>query len=81
MNARDIRVIQRSQHACFALEPRDTLGVAAEGVRKQLDRDAAAQLGIGGLVDVTHPAGADVLGDFVMRESRADHAASHLNRA
>ena len=48
----DIRVIQRSQHAGFTLESRNTFGIVTECFREEFDRDTAGELRVGGLINV-----------------------------
>jgi hypothetical protein len=45
-------VIQRRQHSRFSLESRNTFGIVSERFRQEFDRNAAAQLGIGGLIPI-----------------------------
>ena len=49
--------------------------IVVEGFGKEFDSDAAAELGVGGLIHVTPSAGSDVARDLVMCEFRADHGA------
>jgi len=44
-----------------------------EGFGKQFDRYAAAQPRVGGLIDLTHTARSQMVGDFVMCEFGSDH--------
>jgi hypothetical protein len=50
----------------------------SEGFRKQLNRNTSPQLGISGLIDVTHAAGTQMGRDFVMREFCANHAFANV---
>ena len=54
----DVRVVQRGQHAGFALEAGQALGVFGEAFGKDLDGNPAAELGVGGAVDHAHAPGA-----------------------
>src|SRR5262249_37208894 len=56
INGRDVRMIQRRQHAGFALESSHTFAVLTEGFRKKLDGDTAAQLCVSSLIHVAHSA-------------------------
>ena len=57
----------------LAAEPLDELLVARVPVVEDLDRDAPAELLVGGEVDVRHPAGAELAGDQVAPvEERVD---------
>ena len=73
VNGCDVGVIQRRQHARFALESRHAFAVVTEGFGKKLDGDTAAQLGVGGLIDVAHAARTQMAGDLVMCEFGSDH--------
>ena len=45
-----------------------------EGFKNELDGDTAAQLRIGGMIDISHAARSDVTRDLVMCEPASDHA-------
>ena len=47
--------------------------VPQSGGGKKLESNDAAQLGVFGLVDDTHPAFTELGGDLVMRDGLADH--------
>ena len=51
------------------LEPREPIVVSRKRRRQDLDRDLTLQLGIGGPIHLSHPAFADLLGDFVDADS------------
>src|SRR5262245_25060841 len=59
------RMIHRRQYLGFAAESRQSIGIGGECDWKYLDRDGALQPAIGGLIDLAHPAGADLANDFV----------------
>ena len=65
MNGGDVRVIQRRKHLGLALESRQAFGIAGKLFGQDFDRNVAAELGVVGVVDFAHAAGADVAGDFV----------------
>ena len=69
MYRRNVRMVERRQDACFTLEPREPLRIAGERVRKDLDRDVAAQLRIARAVDLAHPAAPDEGLDLIDAES------------
>ena len=54
-------------------ETRKPFGIGSECGRKKFDRDAAAQLRIGGLIHLSHSARSQVAGDFVVCEFGSDH--------
>ena len=47
VDAGNVRMVQRGEHFCFALETREPIGVSCERGRQDLDRDLAFQLGVG----------------------------------
>ena len=67
----DIGVIQRRRCLCLANEPCLDLLLAEQMRRQKLQRDAAAELRVLGLVDNAHAAFADLLDDPVMRDPTA----------
>ena len=64
-------MIQRGERLRFALETRQAIRVRGERVRQHLDRDLAAEAGVGGAVHLAHAAFADLRGDFVDAEAGA----------
>ena len=71
INRADVRVVQRGQHLRFALETGEAIRIAGEGVRQDLQRDVAIQLGIARAIHLAHAAGAEGGEDFVRAEARA----------
>ena len=69
-------MIQRGEHTRFAFEPRQAIGIASEGFGEKLDGDAPAQLLVGRLIDIAHPAGTQVGRDLLVGELGADHVFS-----
>jgi hypothetical protein len=67
----DVRMIERSEEARFALKARDPLRIVAEPVGDNLDRDVAAQPGIAGAIDLSHPAGPDGRVDLIQADANA----------
>jgi hypothetical protein len=68
---RDVRVIQRSQDFCFALEAGQPFGVRGQRRRQDFNGDIAFQVWIGSSVHLTHAAGTDLGGDLIPAEARA----------
>ena len=68
-----MRVIQRRDGAGLPLEAREALGIASHVGREHLERDGAAEFGVGRAKHFAHSAGADGGGDLVMGERAADH--------
>jgi hypothetical protein len=60
-------------HDTYPLTPQSSepVGVVREVVGQNLQRDVAAKRRIASAIDVTHPAGADLAGNFVRAEARA----------
>ena len=65
-----VRMIERGEHAGFALEAGQPIGVRGEQRRQDLDRDVASELRVARAVDLAHPAGAHQLHD--RRTGRGD---------
>src|SRR5262249_18156104 len=76
----DVRVLERGGGPRFAAQPLEGLGVTPELVRQELERDAAAELQVLGLVDDAHAAAAQRREDAIVRNRLADHlVASRLS--
>ena len=73
MDGCDAGMVERRQRLGFSSEPRHPLGVAREGLGKELQRDAATQLRVGGEIDLAHRAGAQMRGDVVVRQPATHH--------
>jgi hypothetical protein len=71
INLGDVGMIQRCQQACFALEPRQPVGVAGELRRKNFDGYLAPELGVVSAVDLAHSPRADQRQDLVGTETCA----------
>ena len=74
VDAGDVRVVQRGQELRLTVETREALGVAGEGVGKQLDSDLAVEVRVDRTPDGPHPALADLLRELVVQQhlSRLD---------
>ncbi len=68
----DIGMVQRCEHFSFPLKSCQTLRIATEFVRKNLDGDFALQFGVARSVDFAHTALAEQSGDLVRAELCAD---------
>ena len=71
IDRRDVRVIQGCKRLRLALESCEALRVGGERVRQDLDRDGAAERGVGGSVHLAHAPFADRRGYFIDAEMRA----------
>jgi putative endopeptidase len=67
----DVRMVQRREQTGLALEAGEALGVRGEQVGQDLDRDVAAQRGVGGAPHHAHPAFAERSDDAVVGECGA----------
>src|SRR5580700_556486 len=56
VNRSDIGMIEGRQHASFALEASESIGVMAEDARQDLQRDVAPKSRVSRAVDVAHTA-------------------------
>src|SRR4029079_7178406 len=70
-NRGDIRVMELGEELGLALEARQALGVAEEGLGEQLDRHLAPQARVRGAIDPAHPALAELASDLVGAEPDA----------
>ncbi len=68
---RDVRMVEGGERLRFARKPRKAIGITSEGVRKDLQRDIAIELGIARPIRLAMPTLADRRGDFVNAEARA----------
>ena len=67
----DVRMIEGRQEFGFPLESAESIGVLRESVRQDLERHVALQPGVLRLIDLAHPACADMGEDFVDAEPGA----------
>jgi len=74
----DVRVIEGGEHLRLPLEAGEAVSVVGKGFGQHLDRDLTVEPGVGGAVDLAHPALAQLGGDLVGAEARADHGRPHL---
>ena len=79
VDRRDVRMIQRGERLRLALKSGQAIRVRGEGVRQHFDRDLATEARIGGAVDRTHPALANLRGDLVDAETRARSEGQELD--
>jgi len=73
INGANVRMVECGCGPRFALEEGQSLRIAAELRRQELERDVALQAHIHGLVDNTHPAAAELFDDLVVRDVLANH--------
>src|ERR1700690_3819966 len=71
-------MIEGRSGLCFLNEAALSLRVSDLIVRQNLDRDEAIQACVAGFVDHTHAAFAELLDDFVVRDSFANHVWHHF---
>ena len=65
-------MVQAGKNLRLTLEPCETIRIGRKRLGQDLQRHLAVQLGIGGLLDLAHPALTDEGGHVVMREAGAD---------
>jgi hypothetical protein len=70
---RDVLVIQTCQHPGLALESLEPLRVFRELGGEDLERDLAAELAVLGSPNLAHPTRAELAGNPIVSEGRADH--------
>ena len=68
----DVRMIERREQPCFALEAGEAFGIAREDPRQNLDGDVATQLRVVRSVHFAHAAGAELRLDDVRPQVPAD---------
>jgi len=69
----DVGVVEGGGGASLALEAFLCLVAGEQPLGQELERHLAAEAGVFGLVDHTHPPAAELLEDAVVRDSLADH--------
>ncbi len=70
----DVLVLQRGQHAGFALEPGQAVGLAGQLLRQHLQRHIAVQTRVPRLVDLAHAPATDGRRDFIDSDFATQHA-------
>ena len=68
----DAGVVEAGEDLRFPLEPGEPIGVLGKGVRQNLERHLAVELGVSRLPDLSHTAFAEEGGDRVVAEAGAD---------
>jgi len=76
----DAGVVQGSEDLRLALEAGQAVGVGGEGLGQELESHVAAELRVGGAVNLPHAACAQGGGDAVVRERLSDQQASWPSR-
>jgi hypothetical protein len=72
-------MVQGTRGARFAFEALERLGVFGKCFREEFQGDQAAELGVLGFIDNTHPAPDQLLEDVVMRNRLANHRRTLLS--
>ena len=71
MDLGDVGMVERGEDFGLALEARQPLGIARHRLRQYLDCDRALQIGVRRPIHLSHPALADLGGDFIRAEAGA----------
>src|SRR4051812_30964372 len=66
VNSGDVRVIELGEELGFTGEAGEALGVGGERVGEDFDGDLAIELAVGGAIDRTHPAFAELASDSIV---------------
>src|SRR5262245_8341198 len=74
----DIGMIQDRGGSRLPLEPFEGLRILNVALRQELERDGTTETDVRGLVDDTHAAAAEPLGDSIVRDRLADHSTTKL---
>ena len=72
-------VVEAGEDLRFPLEPCEPIRVSSEGVREDLQGHLAAELRVGGLIDLPHPPLADEGGHVVVSEAVTDGQSHELS--
>ena len=72
--------VEAGEHLRFPLEPGEPVRISREGVGEDLQRDVAAELRVGGAIDLAHAAYADEGGHVIVPEAGADGQGHDLAR-
>ena len=70
-NRKDVGVGERRDRLRLALEPRQGIGIACDGLGQHLDRHLASEPWVPRAVDLTHPASSERAEDLVGTQVRA----------
>jgi hypothetical protein len=76
VNRGNVGVVQRRQRPCFAFEAGQSIRIACERTRQDLDGDVPAETGIPGAVNFAHSAFAKLAEDAVRADVFRDHGDS-----
>ena len=74
------RMVQAGEHLRFPLEAGEPIRIRGERFGQDLERDLPIELGIGGLIDLAHPALTNEGSHVVVAESGADSESHKLSR-
>ncbi len=71
MNLRDVRMVQRCEHLCLALEAGEPLGIRRYRCRQHFEGDLAPEVRIRRAINLAHPTFANLGLDLVRAQARA----------
>ena len=69
----DVGMVQRGEDFRFALKPGEAFRIVGERLWQHLQRHVPVELGVAGAIHLTHPAFADLGGDFVAPYALESH--------
>ena len=72
----DVGVIQSGQDLGLAVKTRDAIPIPGKGLRQDLDGHLTVEFGIGGAIDLTHAALAELRRNLIVGDGLVDHGAS-----
>jgi hypothetical protein len=71
VDRRDVGMVEGGEHLRFSAEPCDAITIKREGLRQDLQRDIAIELGVARAIDLAHAPFAEQGHDFVRADASA----------
>src|SRR5204863_329971 len=72
VDGRDVGMVERSQHPCFALEPRQAIGMVRKALGQDFQRNVTVQLAIPDAIYLPHSARSQRAADFIVAQVVTD---------
>ena len=76
VDRRDVGMVEGGEHLRFSAEPCDAITIKREGVRQDLQRDIAIELGVARAIDLARAPFAEQGHDFVRADASAGVSAT-----